>query len=231
MTIKKSFLIHIDSLDVLDHLTDEQCGQLLRAFKSYHYGEELNLPSLLSIAFTPFKNQFKRDLETYENVCNRNKINGLKGGRPKNPNNPSGLLKTQRNPKKPKKPDSDNKKDSDSDKDNKKGSKNANDNDKQYLDIDGLNINAFNKYINYRKESGIKKLTQQGEKIAANKLINLGANEKMQMDIVEQSIGNGWAGLFEFKQVNNKKQTRIDTFNEWIDSSDDYIDGECDVIN
>jgi len=114
-TTKKSFLLHLDSLDVLDHLTDEQCGQLLKAFKSFHSGEELNLDSMLSIAFTPFKNQFKRDLDTYENVCNRNKINGMKGGRPKNPENPVGSLETQRNPEKPKKPDSDNKKDNDSD--------------------------------------------------------------------------------------------------------------------
>ena len=117
MTIKKSFLIHIDSLDVLDHLTNEQCGELLKAFKAYHYGEELNLSPVLSIAFTPFKNQFKRDLETYDNVCNRNKINGMKGGRPRNPENPSGYQKTQRNPEKPKKPDSDNDSDSDSDND------------------------------------------------------------------------------------------------------------------
>ena len=50
MTIKKSFLLHIDSLDVLDHLTNEQCGELLKAFKAYHYGEELDLSPVLSIS-------------------------------------------------------------------------------------------------------------------------------------------------------------------------------------
>ncbi len=59
--MKKSFLIHIDSLDVLDHLSDEQCGQLLRAFKSHHLGEKITLCSTVSIAFSPFKTQFKRD--------------------------------------------------------------------------------------------------------------------------------------------------------------------------
>jgi hypothetical protein len=126
MTTKKSFLLHIDSLDVLDHLTDEQCGQLLKAFKSYHSGDELELSPMLSIAFTPFKNQFKRDLNTYENVCNRNKINGMKGGRPRNPENPVGSLVTQRNPEKPKKPDSDN--DSDNKKDSDSGNESDNDN-------------------------------------------------------------------------------------------------------
>ncbi len=120
MTTKKSFLIHIDSLDVLEHLTDEQAGQLLKAFKSYHLGEETKLPTMLSIAFTPFKNQFKRDLETYDNVCNRNKINGMKGGRPKTQKTQVVVGETQGNPEKPKEPDSDkdndNKKDNDSDK-------------------------------------------------------------------------------------------------------------------
>jgi len=117
MTTKKSFLLHIDSLDVLDHLTDEQCGKLIKAFKAYHLGEDIDLSGLLKIAFVPFENQFKRDLETYENVCNRNRNNGLKGGRPKNPKNPVGILETQDNPEKPKKADSDNKKDNDSDND------------------------------------------------------------------------------------------------------------------
>jgi len=119
MTIKKSFLLHTDSLDVLDHLSDEDAGKLFKAFRQYHQGEEISLSPMLSIAFVPFKNQFTRDLETYENVCIRNKINGMKGGRPKNPDNPSGLPETQgnpNNPSEPKKPDSDN--DSDSDKDN-----------------------------------------------------------------------------------------------------------------
>jgi len=120
MTIKKSFLLHLDSLDVLDHLSDEEAGQLIKAFKSYHLGEEPKLPTMLSIAFLPFKNQFTRDLETYENVCNRNKINGMKGGRPKTQKTQVVIEETQRNPEKPKEPDSDsdsdNKKDNDSDK-------------------------------------------------------------------------------------------------------------------
>lgn len=75
MTTKKSFLLHIDSLDVLDHLTDEQCGQLLKAFKSYHLNEQITLPAILDIAFVPFKNQFKKD----SSRCGENHWN-WKGG-------------------------------------------------------------------------------------------------------------------------------------------------------
>lgn len=112
--MKKSFIIHIDSLDVIDDLSDEQCGELLRAFKAYHSESEIELSPIVKVAFSPFKNQFERDLTKYNNVCERNKVNGSKGGRPKKPTGLSG------NPKEPRKADNDSKNDSDSDKDNKK---------------------------------------------------------------------------------------------------------------
>jgi len=225
MTSKKSFLIHIDSLDVLDHLTDEQAGQLLKAFRSYHAGEDLQLPPLLNIAFTPFKNQFIRDIETYENVCNRNKTNGLKGGRPRNPKKPVGSLKTQRNPKKPKKADNDSDSDSDSKKDNDSDS--ANDNE-SYKNVKDLNIVAFEKYLAYRKESGIKKLTKHGEILAAKKLVKFGN----QSEVVDQSIANGWSGLFELKnKVKQKSDGYADKIRERItNKTKPVIDGECHVV-
>jgi hypothetical protein len=66
----------------------------------------------LEIAFEPIKLQLKRDLKKYESIVDRNKKNGLKGGRPHktqiNPKNPVGYLETKENPKKPKKADTDN---------------------------------------------------------------------------------------------------------------------------
>ena len=115
MSKRKSFLIYIDSLPVLDDLTDEQAGKLFKAISSYHKGEDLELDSLTKIAFSPFKSQFIRDDEKYQKIVERNKNNGLKGGRPKtedNPEKPSGL---NGNPVNPKKADSDSDSDSDSD--------------------------------------------------------------------------------------------------------------------
>ena len=112
---KQSFILHLDSLEVLDKLSDSECAELFKAIRDYNKGLELNLSSLVDIVFTQFKNQFDRDLDKYKSICERNKVNGSKGGRPKNPKNPVGFSKTQRNPKKPKKAvsDSDNDKDSD----------------------------------------------------------------------------------------------------------------------
>ena len=106
---RKSFIIHIDSLEILDKLTDEQAGKLFRAIKAHHTGEELALDLTTDLVFTPFKSQFERDDEKYNKIVERNKNNGLKGGRPKtqdNPEEPKEPTGLSGNPEEPKKADS-----------------------------------------------------------------------------------------------------------------------------
>ncbi len=81
--MKKSFVIHTDSLSILDDLTDEQAGQLFKAIKSYHEGEDSDLDTIIRIAFNPFRNQFQRDQEKYLNRVEVNRANGSKGGKKK----------------------------------------------------------------------------------------------------------------------------------------------------
>ena len=120
MTGRKSFVLHKDSLQVLDDLTDEQAGKLFKAIKAIQLGEEFEIDNITKIALSPFKAQFARDNEKYERIVERNKNNGLKGGRPKNednpeePKKPSGLIT---NPENPQKADSVSKSVSDSDSD------------------------------------------------------------------------------------------------------------------
>lgn len=83
--MKTGFILHFDSLNVLDELTDEQAGILFKAIRDYNLGKEPELDFAMRMAFLPFKNQFVRDFEKYENTCERNKTNGAKGGRPKKP--------------------------------------------------------------------------------------------------------------------------------------------------
>lgn len=120
MNTRKSFVLHKDSLQVLDDLSDEQAGKLFKAIKAIQLGEDFDLDALTKIALSPFKAQFARDNEKYERIVERNKNNGLKGGRPKTednpeePKKPSGLIG---NPENPQKADSVSKSDSDSDSD------------------------------------------------------------------------------------------------------------------
>lgn len=115
---KKSFILHLDSLEVLDELTPTQCGELLLAMRAYNEGNDVKLSGLLKAVFIPFRNQFDRDLEKYNAIVLRNRENGAKGGKPKGTQtNPLGILGTQANPNKP-----DNDSDSGSDSGNENGS-------------------------------------------------------------------------------------------------------------
>ncbi len=121
-TQRKSFIIHKDSLSVLDELSNEQAGLLFKAIKAHQNDEDIELDSLTKIVFSPFKAQFDRDNEKYQKIVERNKNNGSKGGRPKteanpkNPDKPSGL---NRNPENPSKADSVSKSKNDSKNDSK----------------------------------------------------------------------------------------------------------------
>lgn len=59
----------------------------------------------------------------------------------------------------------------------------------------GLNLTAWKMWIEYRKEIG-KKLKPASVKTAQKKLAAFGAD---QIQVVEQSIANGWTGLFAVK--------------------------------
>lgn len=114
---KKSFLLYCDLIHTVSKMPKEKAGELF--IHILEYVNDLNPKTddlIINLTFEPIKQQLKRDLKKYESICDRNKINGSKGGRPKKeePKKPSGL---SGNPKKPKKPDTDIDIDIDTDKD------------------------------------------------------------------------------------------------------------------
>jgi hypothetical protein len=111
--MKTSFLLHLDSLDVLDALTPEQCGHLFMAMRDYNLTGSMPDDPMIKLALMPFLNQWKRDLVRFDKVCERNRANGMKGGRPKNP---LGFLGTQENPQEPKKAERENEKEKENEK-------------------------------------------------------------------------------------------------------------------
>ena len=121
---KKSFLLYCDLIHTVKKLSDEQSGKLFKHILSYVNDENpVTEDVLIDLVFEPIKQQLKRDLIRYESMCERNKDNGSKGGRPKSepiqpePKKPTGL---SRNPKNPNEPDKENDIDSDSGIDNDK---------------------------------------------------------------------------------------------------------------
>lgn len=116
MKEKKSFLLHIDSLDILEKLSDEQAGKLFKAIASHHNGSDYELDDLLDLVFTPFKNQFNRDLEKYKKVSEKRALAGKKGGKQKQAN-VANASKCKQNLANLADSDNESDKDSDSDKD------------------------------------------------------------------------------------------------------------------
>lgn len=106
---KDSFIIYKSFYEPIRSLSDRQLGRLFRALFDYQINASTNVDNDIQMAFAFFKNQMDIDNSKYQKVVERNRQNGLKGGRPnkeENPKNPVGL-------KKPKKADNDNDNDND----------------------------------------------------------------------------------------------------------------------
>jgi hypothetical protein len=97
---KKTVLLYIDLIHTIEKLSNEDAGLYFKHFLRYVNDLKPIPPSLLiDIVFEPHKQQLKRDLIKYDGFCNKQKNNGLKGGRPKSqtkPKNPSLFLETQK---------------------------------------------------------------------------------------------------------------------------------------
>lgn len=211
--MKNSFILHVDSLCILDKMSDVQAGKFLKAIYQYQKIKELpKMELLLEMAIAPFINQFSRDEKHYEKIVERNQKNGANGGRKKvtkkpsrTQSNPVGLnagaasvtgeipaeISEPQNPKNPDGPYNDS--DSVNDSDNKKK------NDFKKYDFGNAQLNKmWVEWQQFRKEKK-NTLTPTG----AWKQIEL--LKKYPPDIaaamIDKSITSGWTGLFELKEA------------------------------
>jgi len=192
--VKKTFILHVDSLSILELLTDEQAGQLFKAIRTYHLGEKPVMEFWLQLVFTSFENQFIRDSDKYSKIVVRNQNNGKLGGRPK---------KTQQNPNEPKKPDSDSDNDSDSVNDNVLFDIPAFDNAELLIFFN----TCFGKRCKVFPQNTIKKyikLLKQGYKIADIKMAMVNAKN------------DGWHKEQDYKYCTLDFFTRVDKLDRFL---------------
>lgn len=178
---KKSFLLHIDSLDILDDLDDQQSGMLFKAIKSYQRGEHIKLDGIVKIAFSPFKNQFIRDDTKYKETCERRAIAGSLGGKQKVAN-ASKCKQEVANL---------------ADSVSKNNSDNDNKSDSEVITTypENLNIEAWDKWIAFRKLAKFRKYKGDA---TMKKLAKMGSFSD-QLKIVQNSIDSEYQGLFPLK--------------------------------
>lgn len=211
---KKSFVLYTDIIHSVNILTDEEAGVLFKHILLYVNDKHPTLEDrLLQATFEPIKQQLKRDLEKYLKRVVIAQANGSKGGRPAKTKSVSG---------KPKQPDNDN--------DNAIDTANVNDNgnvidmELPYPTIEFTR--AWNLFKEYKhKQFGFKYKSSISESTALSKLYNLsGGSEQSALLILEQSVANGWKGLFALKDEAKKKATQPS--NDYLINLQKRINGE-----
>ena len=76
---KKGFLLYADQKELFDQLPNDKAGELIKHIFKYVNDEEPQTDDLLiNMAFTPIKQQFKRDLDKWENTREKRSLAGKK---------------------------------------------------------------------------------------------------------------------------------------------------------
>src|SRR3989304_10393689 len=81
---KKSFIAYCEWVEVFETLTNEEAGKLVKHLFRYVNDKHPEPEDRITeISFIPIKQVLKKDLKKYESYVDKQKANGLKGGRPK----------------------------------------------------------------------------------------------------------------------------------------------------
>lgn len=92
---KKAFYLYNDYVKHFDFMSDEDAGKLIKTILHYVNGMEVGkLDGVAEIAFSFIQCQLDRDRDKYQEICERNRVNGKKGGRPKK-QKPEGITETE----------------------------------------------------------------------------------------------------------------------------------------
>jgi hypothetical protein len=68
-TDKKGFILYADQKELFDQLPNDKAGELIKFIFAYVNDENpITEDLLVKLAFTPIKQQFKRDLKKWENT-------------------------------------------------------------------------------------------------------------------------------------------------------------------
>jgi len=209
----KSFILYQEYKENLSVLSQKQKGDLLDAIFAFNEDKEIKLEPLVDMAFSFIKSDLQRNKKKYENIAERNRINGAKGGRPSKAKKPSGLIG---NPKKPRESLNDNVNDNDNDNDNKK----KEDPQKIFHEAVGKQINqlgidpdTWDSFMEVRKNLKVTE-TERATNMLLSKLTKMKDKGHDVKEVIEESVINNWKGVFEpkkqFNQSNQSTNSAID---------------------
>lgn len=199
---KKSFLMYTDLIYTFEELTDEEAGRLIKHIFRYVNDKNPDAPDRLTkISFEPIKQALKRDLVKYEQIREKKRLAGLASAESKKQNQHKSTRVESVEHNTTQSTVNDNVIVIDNDIEivkEKRGIKKA-----VAFDFSFVANNfsePFMKWIEYKKDLKQPYKSQTSLQTCYNNLLKLSAgNPTKAMHVVDQSIGNGWAGLFEYK--------------------------------
>ena len=133
-----------------------------------------------------FNNRLLKIVLDYKNFREKQRLNGLKGGRPKTQNKPKKTSSMKIEDRSMKKED-----------------------EVIYPYTKKEFINIWNNWKIYKsKEFKFKYRTKQSEQAALKKLANEAENESHAVESIESAMANGWKGIYPQKIINEKQNNK-----------------------
>lgn len=210
--MKDSFILYTEQKEVIDKLSDEQAGKLIKAIYKYVETEKMpELDKLLDIVIIPFKQNLDRNKEKYNKISEIRAKAGAKGGKQKKQKQTKEI----------------NCNDNENVNVNDNVNVNVNDNDKVSDScVDGLQkiIDFYNENIGLITPYGVEVLEDYSKDMPTDLIIyamqiSVEANKRTIKYI--KAILNNWqkAGirtLVQAKDENHKKKNESKEIEEWL---------------
>lgn len=210
--MKDSFILYTEQKEVIDKLSDEQAGKLIKAIYKYVETEKMpELDKLLDIVIIPFKQNLDRNKEKYNKISEIRAKAGAKGGKQKKQKQTKEI----------------NCNDNVNENVNENVNVNVNDNDKVSDScVDGLQkiIDFYNENIGLITPYGVEVLEDYSKDMPTDLIIyamqiSVEANKRTIKYI--KAILNNWqkAGirtLVQAKDENHKKKNESKEIEEWL---------------
>lgn len=210
---KESFIIYKSFYEPIKYLNNEQLGKLFRTIFEYQINKTENVDDDIRMAFEFFKNQFRLDDEKYKKIVERNKLNGKKGGRPKNPEEPKKPTGLFENPEEPKKADNDN--------ENETDNKNVNINNNNINNIYELVENNFGRTLSPLEIEQIDYWLEEYEPELLKHAIKIAVLNNAKNFNYVRGILNNWKSK-GIKTLNEVLEPKIEKENDEIIEIPDY---------
>ena len=187
---KKGFILYADLIHTIEKMPVEKAGELFLHILNYVNDKNpISEDLIINLTFEPIKQQLKRDLNHWESVRVKRSEAGLASAkkRQQKATKRTSVKSVQQSSTNP--------------------TVIVNDNVKVIVNDNVINKSRIelklDEFYKFRKE--MKKTILESSKEAFKKsLIKLSCNdEQTAIEILEQSIANGWQGIFELKQQTN----------------------------